>query len=93
MAPIGSVIKNGLIFIILTAGITFLTVQLFLAEALYFSALAADETVLGNTSTASDYLNSAARNLFFGLLILLAGVGIVLHKTLSDTIEDGMYEF
>ncbi|MCY3413266.1 MAG: hypothetical protein INQ03_16620 [Candidatus Heimdallarchaeota archaeon] len=86
MAPLGTVIKNGLIFILLSAAITYLAAYL-----LVFG--------LWQLLTLDDYASnpqqySAGQNyVWLGLLILVGGTGLIYLKSVSDTVEEGMIEF
>ena len=84
MAPIGSVIKNGLIFAVLSAGIIYAGSNL-IAWGINYASRGA--------GVGSNEMTQARNFLFAGLSVVLIGVGLVFHKTLSDTVEDGMYEF
>ena len=88
MAPIGTVIKNGLIFIVLTAGITYAAAQL-LGLGIY-NILVSFGLVWD--SSAPEY-DEGIINLWLGLLVLIGGSGLVYMKSLSDTVEEGMIEF
>ena len=88
MAPIGTVIKNGLIFIILTAGITYGAAQL-LAYGLVNILFSGGTQI----NTKSSSFTNGVKYLWFGLLILIGGSGLVYMKSLSDTVEEGMIEF
>lgn len=88
MAPIGTVIKNGLIFVILTAGITYAAAQLLAAGIVHLMI----SVGLKFDSTSENY-DEGITLLWLGLLTLVGGSGLVYMKSLSDTVEEGMIEF
>lgn len=88
MAPIGTVIKNGLIFIILTAGITYAAAQLLAAGIVHLMI-----SVGLKFDSASENYDEGITFLWLGLLTLVGGSGLVYMKSLSDTVEEGMIEF
>ena len=88
MAPIGTVIKNGLIFIILTAGITYAAAQLLAAGIVHLMI-----SVGLKFDSSSENYDEGITYLWLGLLTLVGGSGLVYMKCLSDTVEEGMIEF
>lgn len=88
MAPIGTVIKNGLIFVILTAGITYAAAQLLAAGIVHLMI----SVGLKFDGTSENY-DEGITLLWLGLLTLVGGSGLVYMKSLSDTVEEGMIEF
>lgn len=88
MAPIGTVIKNGLIFVILTAGITYAAAQLLAAGIVHLMI-----SVGLKFDSSSENYDEGITFLWLGLLTLVGGSGLVYMKSLSDTVEEGMIEF
>ena len=84
MASFGSVFKNGLIFIIITAPF------LYLGALLMVFAL---DTVLAsypNMEYDADSGHNGTLYLFLGLLAAFGGGGMMYLKALSDTVEEGL---
>lgn len=102
MAPIGSVLKNGIIFLILSAPFIYVgSLILFSAfQNIFYAEALGGFKALNDSATSQDTINlinssyDAFRNLLFlGLFIIIGGPGLIYLKSLSDTVEDGMIEF
>ncbi len=91
MAPFGTVLKNSILFLIITAGITYAAAQMLmiglwnLLEGYGISYSTADRDI--------DTFGAGVRLVWLGLLLLVGGVGVIYMKALSDTVEEGMIEF
>ncbi len=95
MAPIGIVLKNGLIFAVLSAPILYF--------AAYMLALAITDILFGvgvsgagnraDSLPEMDHWDTGQMELFVGLLLSITVVGVIYMKLLSDTVEEGMVEF
>ena len=93
MAPIGTVLKNGLIFAILSAPLLYLAALQF---ARGFSDIMYTFGMGGNYRegvTNPDYWSTGILQIFIALLFSVSLVGVVFMKFLSDTVEEGMIEF
>ncbi len=98
MAPIGSVIKNGLLFLILLIPIAYVSGLMFSAAIVDLNFAANDES--GNPIPREDidkasgtYYGTAVLEIAIAFIILFGLGGLVFMKSLSDTVEDGMVEF
>ena len=97
MAPIGTVVKNGLLFAILSAPFIY-GGAVFLSFGLLDLSYATDNggTVVERNEISNDrgsWYTVGIFNIFLGLFLAIVGTGIVYMKSLSDTVEDGMIEF
>ncbi len=81
MASFGSVFKNGLIFLILSAPF------LYLGATLIVFAL---QTLLVSFDLPYTKDSSITLYLFLGLLATVGGAGMMYLKALSDTVEEGL---
>ena len=98
MAPIGSVIKNGLLFLILLIPIAYVAGLMFSAAIVDLNYAATDSD--GNPVPREDidkesgtYYGTAVQEIALGIIILFGLGGLVFMKSLSDSVEDGMVEF
>ncbi|MHA2252338.1 MAG: hypothetical protein ACXAD7_18375, partial [Candidatus Kariarchaeaceae archaeon] len=95
MAPIGTVLKNGLIFAVLSAPLLYLAAYQFangLIDILWTFGVGGNRED-GNAYVNEGYWNTGILEVFLGLLFSITVVGIIFMKTLSDTVEEGMIEF
>ncbi|MHA2090062.1 MAG: hypothetical protein ACW98K_04315 [Candidatus Kariarchaeaceae archaeon] len=93
MAPIGTVLKNGLIFAILSAPLLYLAALQFargLADIMYTFDVGGDyrEPVPNDK-----FWSTGVLEIFIALIFSISLVGVVFMKFLSDTVEEGMIEF
>lgn len=98
MAPIGTVVKNGLIFLILLLPIAYLSGLLFSAAVIDLNYASIDEngdpTERGNLDGKQDeYYQVAIQEIALGIVLLFGIGGLLFMKSLSDSVEDGMVEF
>lgn len=89
MAPFGVILKNSILFLIITAGITYISSQLIMI-GLYRLVASFDNI---GTNYDDGLFSDGVSNLWLGLLILIGGIGIFYMKALSDSVEEGMIEF
>jgi hypothetical protein len=102
MAPIGSVIKNGLLFVILLLPIAYVS-GLMLSAAIVDLNYASDDIndeYDGNAVPRDDidkgggtYYATAVQEIAIAIILLFGVGGLVFMKSLSDSVEDGMVEF
>ena len=95
MAPIGSVIKNGLLYIILIIPIIYLGIVLIaygLADLIYASFDSNGNPAIRGAGHSA-YWSTSITELTLGLALILGLGGLVFMKSLSDVVEDGMVEF
>ncbi|MHA2098359.1 MAG: hypothetical protein ACW99A_06705 [Candidatus Kariarchaeaceae archaeon] len=102
MAPIGSVIKNGLIFLILLLPIAYISGLMISAAIvdLNYAAEDIDDEHDGNAIPRDDidkgsgtYYATAVQEIAIAIVLLFGIGGLVFMKSLSDSVEDGMVEF
>jgi len=86
MAPIGSVLKNSIVYIIVVSVATFISIQFFLFEGLV-------ETIKHANGNSSDGGISAINGLFAGLLIIFIALGLGLALSIPNIVGDEMVEF
>ena len=85
MAPIGSVLKNSIVYIIVVSVATFVAVNTFLFNGLVATIQFANgDTEVGGT---------AITGLFTGLLIILISLGLGLALSIPNIVGDEMVEF
>jgi len=89
MPPIGSVIKNSLVMLIITAITSFVAVFYFLWSGLAVLIRSASDV----QQYSSSEINTAAIQLTVGFLILLGGFGLGLSLSLPNIVGDEMIEF
>jgi len=87
MPPIGSVIKNTLVYIIVMGISVFISVNYFLVNALVNIIDYANDKSLTDTGT------SGLISLLIGLFILFVGFGLALNLSLPSIVGDEMIEF
>ncbi len=97
MAPIGTVVKNGLLFAILSAPFIY-GGAIFLSYGLLDLNYATDnggEVIEreGDFGDRGSWYTRGIFEMFLGLFLAIVGTGIIYMKSLSDTVEDGMIEF
>ena len=85
MAPIGSVLKNSIVYIIVVSVATFVAVNTFLFNGL----VATIQYANGDTTVGS----TAITGLFTGLLIILVSLGFGLALSIPNIVGDEMVEF
>jgi len=85
MAPIGSVLKNSIVYIIVVSVATFVAVNTFLFNGL----VATIQYANGNEEVGS----TAITGLFTGLLIILVALGLGLALSIPNIVGDEMVEF
>ncbi len=85
MASFGAVLKNGILFIILSAPFLFAGAALLVVG---LGQLLITYNLPYQSGTASE--GAAIRNLFFALLAIVGGSGLIYLKSMSDTVEEGM---
>ena len=93
MAPIGTVLKNGIIFAVLSAPLLYLAAMQFangITDVLYTVGVGQDHRYPVENS---GFWQPGILEIFLGLLFSITAVGIIFMKTLSDTVEEGMVEF
>lgn len=100
MAPIGSVIKNGLLFLILLIPIAYFGARLIAFGFIDLMYAATDDSgeITARPSDGSDlphqdFFNAGIYELALGVLLIFGVGGLVFMKSLSDSVEDGMVEF
>jgi hypothetical protein len=94
MAPIGTVLKNGLVYLVLSAPLVYVAALQIVngfADLLYATEGGAIDR--GSSSLNADFYNAAILEFVIALAVSLLGIGIIYMKALSDTVEDGMIEF
>ncbi len=98
MAPIGTVIKNGLLFVILLLPIAWVSGLLISAAIVDLNYAANDDN--GNPINRNDIDRDSGSHYMVAVqgialtVMLIVGVGgLIFMKSLSDTVEDGMVEF
>ena len=84
MASFGSVFKNGLIFLVISAPF------LYLGALLMVHALDVILSSYGGITYVEDSHPDAKLFLFLGLLAAFGGGGMMYLKALSDTVEEGL---
>lgn len=94
MAGFGTVIKNGLVFLILATPFLYLGaflinyyIQVLFAGA--FQEISLFTEVVDGENKPVRY-DSGITFLFLGLLSIIGGAGLMFMKGLSDTVEEGM---
>ena len=92
MAPWGSVIKNGLLFALFSAGPLFLA-SFFFARGIIDVLYSVGVGVGSSGGVLDDWFRAGYQFIFIGLLFSITIVAIIFMKALSDTVEDGMVEF
>ena len=85
MAPIGSVLKNSIVYIIVISVATFVAVNTFLFNGL----VATIQYANGNEEVGS----TAITGLFTGLLVILIALGLGLALSIPNIVGDEMVEF
>ena len=85
MAPIGSVLKNSIVYIIVVSVATFVAVNTFL-----FNGLVA---TIQFANGDADVGGTAITGLFTGLLIILISLGLGLALSIPNIVGDEMVEF
>jgi len=85
MAPIGSVLKNSIVYIIVVSVATFVAVNTFLFQGLVDTIQYAN----GNEEVG----NTAITGLFTGLLIIFIALGLGLALSIPNIVGDEMVEF
>jgi len=85
MAPIGSVLKNSIVYIIVVSVATFVAVNTFLFNGL----VATIQYANGNEEVGS----TAITGLFTGLLVILFALGLGLALSIPNIVGDEMVEF
>ena len=98
MAPIGTVIKNGLFFLILLLPIAYLSAVLFSAAIvdLNFASVDNDGNPMDRRDLSGDqdeFYKLAIQEIALAIILLFGVGGLIFMKSLSDTVEDGMVEF
>jgi len=87
MAPIGSVLKNSIVYIIVVSVATFVAVDQFLFDGL----VATIQYANGDTSETTG--NIAINGLFFGILTIFIALGLGLALSIPNIVGDEMVEF
>ena len=85
MAPIGSVLKNSIVYIIVVSVATFVSVNTFLFQGLVDTIQYAN----GDASLGTD----AITGLFLGILTLFIALGLGLALSIPNIVGDEMVEF
>ena len=86
MAGFGTVIKNGIMYILLSAPFMYLgAILIVLSQRYLFLSDAAS-----STDAADDLASNAGIYLFLGLLSIFGGGGLMYLKAVSDTVEEGV---
>lgn len=98
MAPIGSVIKNGLLFLILLIPIAYFGARLIAFGFIDLIYAATDDNgeIIGRGDEKlphDDFFQAGILELALGILLIFGVGGLVFMKSLSDSVEDGMVEF
>ena len=99
MAPIGTVIKNGLLFLILLIPIAYFGARLlvFGITDLIYAGTTDSGIFVGRSQNDlvphKDYFDTAIIEIALGILLVFGVGGLLFMKSLSDTVEDGMVEF
>jgi len=86
MAPIGSVIKNTLVYVVIMGIAIFVSVQFFL-----FNGLVQLIKYAGGDN--NDAGSTAIMGVFLGLLIIFVGLGLAINLSLPSIVGDEMVEF
>jgi len=98
MAPIGTVIKNGLLFLIRLIPIAYFGARLLVFGMVDLIYSGTDDTgiFVGRSVDPvphKDYFDTAIIEIALGILLIFGVGGLIFMKSLSDTVEDGMVEF
>lgn len=99
MAPIGSVIKNGLLFLILLIPIAYFGARLIAFGFIDLMYAATDDNgeIISREDNSElphkDFFDAAILELALGIILIFGVGGLVFMKSLSDSVEDGMVEF
>ena len=85
MAGFGTVFKNGIMYILLSAPFMYLGAILIILSQRYV-------ILIGNSTGSEEesHISAAGLYLFLGLLSIFGGGGLMYLKAVSDTVEEGV---
>lgn len=92
MAPIGSVLKNIIVYIIVVGVGSFVGVFFYIFPGLVATIQYANLDDINNQA-ATDLLNAGANGLLFGTVIILISLGLGLALSIPNIVGDEMVEF
>lgn len=98
MAPIGTIIKNGLLFLILSLPLLYFGAVFLLwgYMDITYSMTDTDTGLISDRRGSipnQEWYATAILEVFIGLMLSIVGTGIIYMKSLSDSVEEGMVEF